>query len=330
MSPSSDAYEVLGVTSSATEDELRRAYRRALRRTHPDTGGVAVEFHAVQAAWESVGTPEDRARYDRTAAAFPGSSTAPGYAGSPWSTWSPPNSSGSTRSSGTRGGRNPFRGAASAGGTYGHAGLWWRKQYVAGVSEWAQRMGLVTVDPYDPRLAPTLPGNVRQCLVASLTEEATAQALTGIGSAFTIWHDVSTEVAGGNPEEKLDHIVLGPTGLFALLSEDRGGEVFVRGGDVSGDGFGWRERPIRTLTSRASFFSENMGVRFTAVVMVVPDDAGITIPTEVSRLRGLSAVLVRRSDLAPFLRLGLPGTLPVSPETVTAAREHLRRTIQFV
>jgi curved DNA-binding protein CbpA len=64
MSPSSDAYEVLGVASTATEDELRRAYRRALRRTHPDTGGEAVEFHAVQAAWEVLGTPEDRARYD--------------------------------------------------------------------------------------------------------------------------------------------------------------------------------------------------------------------------------------------------------------------------
>jgi hypothetical protein len=330
MSASSDAYAVLGVSSDASEEDLRRAYRKALRRTHPDTGGVAAEFHAVQAAWESVGTPEDRARYDRTAAAFPLAGSADGAAASsraPWTTWSPPNSSGSTPS---RGGRNPFRGAAPAGTTFGHAGLWWRKQYVAGVSEWAEQMGLATVDPYDPRLVQTVPANVRQCLIAANTEDATAKALVDVGSAFTIWHDVSTEVAGGNPQEKLDHIVLGPTGLFALLSEDRGGEVVVRGGDVSGDGFGWRERPIRTLTARANFFSENMGVRFTAVVMVVPDEAGITVPTEVSRLRGLSAVLVRRSDLAPFLRLGLPGTLPVSAETVTAAREHLRRTIQFV
>jgi curved DNA-binding protein CbpA len=327
MSPSSDAYEVLGVASTATEDELRRAYRRALRRTHPDTGGEAVEFHAVQAAWEVLGTPEDRARYDRTAAAFPTAGSAAGSPHAPWATWSSPTSG---RASNGRSGRGPFRGSASAGATYGHAGLWWRKQYVAGVSEWAKQMGLVTVDPYDPRLAPTLPGNVRQCLIAATTEEATAKALADVGSAFTIWHDVSTEVAGGNPDEKLDHVVLGPTGLFALLSEDRGGEVFVRGGDVSGDGFGRRERPIRTLTSRANFFSENMGVRFTAVIMVVPDNSGITGPTEVSRLRGLSAVLVRRSDLAPFLRLGLPGTLPVSPETVTAARDHLRRAIQFV
>jgi curved DNA-binding protein CbpA len=64
MSASSDAYAVLGVSSDASEEDLRRAYRKALRRTHPDTGGVAAEFHAVQAAWESVGTPEDRARYD--------------------------------------------------------------------------------------------------------------------------------------------------------------------------------------------------------------------------------------------------------------------------
>ncbi|PRY68493.1 DnaJ-like protein [Glaciihabitans tibetensis] len=323
MSPSSDAYEVLGVTSSATDDELRRAYRRALRRTHPDTGGVAVEFHAVQVAWEAVGTAEDRARYDRTSSAFP----AAGSSRSPWSTWSPPNSA---DSAGTRTGRSSFRSPASPGATYGHAGLWWRKQYVTGVGEWARQMGMASVDPYDARLASALPGSVRQCLIAAMTEEATATALTGVGSSFSIWHDVSTEVAGGNPAEKLDHVVLGPTGLFALLSEDRGGEVYVRGGDVTGDGFGRRERPIRTLISRANFFSENMGVRFTAVIMVVPDDAGITVPTEVSRLRGLSAVLVRRSDLSPFLRLGLPGTLPVSPETVTAAREHLRRAVQLI
>jgi molecular chaperone DnaJ len=106
--------------------------------------------------------------------------------------------------------------------------------------------------------------------------------------------------------------------------------VHVRGGDVAGDGFGWRERPIRTLTSRARFFSENVGVRFTAVVMVVPEDAGIDVPTEISRLRGLSAIIVNRSDVAGFLRLGIPGVMPVNRDAVAAAAEHLRRSVQFV
>src|SRR6478609_188015 len=58
-------YEVLGVRRDASHDELRRAYRRLLRETHPDTGGTAAAFQAVQQAWELVGDPEDRARYDR-------------------------------------------------------------------------------------------------------------------------------------------------------------------------------------------------------------------------------------------------------------------------
>ncbi|MET0989499.1 MAG: DnaJ domain-containing protein [Glaciihabitans sp.] len=317
MVSGSNAYEVLGVVSTASEDELRRAYRRALRRTHPDTGGVAVEFHAVQRAWEAIGTPESRERYDRTAASsarYPTPGTAP--ASAPGDRW------GQRPTSRTRFRTPPER-------SYGQPGGWWTRQYLEGAAEWMARMGL-TADPFDPQLWTVLPAQVRQCLLAARTEQATARALEPLGSAFTVWNDISTEVDGGNAEEKLDHIVLGPTGLFALLSEDRGTPMFVRGGDVTGDGFGWRERPIRTLSSRAAFFSENVGVRFTAVVMVVPDDAGIDNPTEISRLRGVSAVIVNRSDVAGFLRLGLPGTLPVPADTVAAARDHLRRTIQFV
>src|SRR6478752_1674014 len=58
-------YEVLGVRPDVSHDELRRAYRRLARETHPDTGGTAAAFQAVQQAWELVGDPEDRARYDR-------------------------------------------------------------------------------------------------------------------------------------------------------------------------------------------------------------------------------------------------------------------------
>ncbi|HWT33563.1 MAG TPA: DnaJ domain-containing protein, partial [Microbacterium sp.] len=70
---SASAYEVLRVESTATEDELRRAYRLRLRQTHPDTGGDAAQFVQVQRAWELVGTAEARAAYDRgrSAAAVP-------------------------------------------------------------------------------------------------------------------------------------------------------------------------------------------------------------------------------------------------------------------
>src|ERR1041384_4884705 len=48
-SPLSESpYEVLGVSADADAAALRLAYRRALRTAHPDTGGDATRFHAVQ------------------------------------------------------------------------------------------------------------------------------------------------------------------------------------------------------------------------------------------------------------------------------------------
>lgn len=45
---------VLGVPEHASRDAIRRAYVAAARRTHPDLGGDAAEFRAVQAAWEAL------------------------------------------------------------------------------------------------------------------------------------------------------------------------------------------------------------------------------------------------------------------------------------
>ena len=58
------AYEVLVVRADADADELRRAYRLAARRAHPDAGGSPEAFRRVSAAWELVGTDEARRRYD--------------------------------------------------------------------------------------------------------------------------------------------------------------------------------------------------------------------------------------------------------------------------
>ncbi len=76
------AYAVLGVSKSAGDDEIRKAYRKKARETHPDVGGDATKFAEVQQAWELIGTQDARIKYDneqRYAAANP---TTSGYAAS--------------------------------------------------------------------------------------------------------------------------------------------------------------------------------------------------------------------------------------------------------
>lgn len=61
-------YDVLGVAAASTPEQLKRAYRRMLRQRHPDVGGSADEFRALQSAWAILGDETRRAEYDRRAA----------------------------------------------------------------------------------------------------------------------------------------------------------------------------------------------------------------------------------------------------------------------
>ena len=65
---SEDLYAVLGVKPDATEDEIRRAYRKAARKHHPDVNpgdaGAEDRFKKLSAAYEVLSNPEKRALYD--------------------------------------------------------------------------------------------------------------------------------------------------------------------------------------------------------------------------------------------------------------------------
>jgi curved DNA-binding protein CbpA len=61
-----DPYAVLGVKRYATDAEIHAAYRTAVRRTHPDAGGSAAAFDAVQQAYELLRDPATRTRADAT------------------------------------------------------------------------------------------------------------------------------------------------------------------------------------------------------------------------------------------------------------------------
>lgn len=62
---STNFYVTLGVKSSASSEELKKAYRSRLRAAHPDTGGSHDQFVQVQEAWETLGNAASRSSYDQ-------------------------------------------------------------------------------------------------------------------------------------------------------------------------------------------------------------------------------------------------------------------------
>ncbi len=298
---SASPYEVLGVARSATHDEIRRAFRRALRETHPDTGGDTRRFNAVQEAWDHVSTAQKRAAYDAGRGIR-----------------SVPHEAFTTQAA------RPRQDTRPKARSHGHPGGWRREKFLGQLREWVGR-GVEIADPYDPALVRSAPREIRRTLADALAEESTARTLSTLGIGFTVWHDVST----GDPESKIDHVVLGPTGLFAMLSEDFGGAVRIRRGELIGDVIGG-ERPMHELASRAKTLSRQLRVRFTGLVIVLPDDALDEPLTQLGSVRGAATVAVRQSYLAMLLRQGIPGSEPIGGNELFDVRTRVGDGVRFV
>lgn len=59
-----DYYSLLGVGKSATQDEIKRAYRKLAMKHHPDKGGDPAQFQKIQEAYDTLGDQQKRQQYD--------------------------------------------------------------------------------------------------------------------------------------------------------------------------------------------------------------------------------------------------------------------------
>ncbi|MBR5295062.1 MAG: DnaJ domain-containing protein, partial [Clostridia bacterium] len=69
MADKRDYYEVLGLSKSASEDEIKKAYRKLAKKYHPDMNPgdqeAEVKFKEVNEAYSVLSDEEKKGRYDQ-------------------------------------------------------------------------------------------------------------------------------------------------------------------------------------------------------------------------------------------------------------------------
>ncbi len=60
-----DFYKILGVEKSASQDDIKKAFRRLAHEHHPDKGGEDKKFKDINEAYQVLGDAQKRAQYDQ-------------------------------------------------------------------------------------------------------------------------------------------------------------------------------------------------------------------------------------------------------------------------
>lgn len=61
-----DLYKILGIKNTASLEQIKKAYRKKVKKHHPDIGGDPDLFKQIQEAYDILSNPEKRKTYDVT------------------------------------------------------------------------------------------------------------------------------------------------------------------------------------------------------------------------------------------------------------------------
>ncbi|MDD5739016.1 MAG: molecular chaperone DnaJ [Candidatus Pacebacteria bacterium] len=76
-----DYYTILGVNKNASNEDIKKAYRKLAHQYHPDKGGDSEKFKQISEAYQVLSNQEKRAQYDKYGRVFEGNSNAGAGAG---------------------------------------------------------------------------------------------------------------------------------------------------------------------------------------------------------------------------------------------------------
>ena len=76
-----DYYKVLGVPRTASQDDIKKAFRKLARQYHPDVAkdkkGGEEKFKEINEAYEVLGDPQNRSKYDNLGVGWRGNGRLP-------------------------------------------------------------------------------------------------------------------------------------------------------------------------------------------------------------------------------------------------------------
>ena len=90
------------------------------------------------------------------------------------------------------------------------------------------------------------------------------------------------------------------------------------------------ERPLHELATRAKVLSRQLRVRFTGLVVVLPDDALDEPMIQLGSVRGAATMAVTQSYLAMLLRQGIPGSALIGGNELFDVRTRVGDGVRFV